>query len=164
MNCLPQDAQARTTRLSFPPWLGCFFHHAFLHFMEQKRWLALALSGSRFPHIAHFWASGFFCRCTNTFSAETSMPSSADISLYCLPAARMSRIVLFSFSVIEKCLLSPGSRERRQKGTFLFSVGRNTEGGFRYDNSNYRALRATYHQGLDGMHKGHPRNGNHIHS
>ena len=30
------------------------------------------------------------------------MPNSADISLYCLPAARMSRIVLFSFSVMEK--------------------------------------------------------------
>ena len=30
------------------------------------------------------------------------MPNSADISLYCLPAARMSRMVLFSFSVIEK--------------------------------------------------------------
>ena len=102
MNCFPQDAQARTTRLSFSSSLGCFFHHAFLHFMEQKRWLALALSGSRLPHIAHFRASGFFCRCTKTFSAETSMPSSADISLYCLPAARMSRIVLFSFSVIEK--------------------------------------------------------------
>ena len=37
-----------------------------------------------------------------TFNAETSMPSSADISLYCLPATRMSRMVLFSFSVIEK--------------------------------------------------------------
>ena len=53
------------------------------------------------------------------FLALGHMPSSADISLYCLPAARMSRIVLFSFSVIERCLLSPGSRERRQKGTFF---------------------------------------------
>ena len=120
MNCFPQDAQARTTRLSFPSWLGCFFHHAFLHFMEQKRWLALDFSGSSFPHIAHFLVSGFFCRCTNTFSAETSMPSSADISLYCLPAARMSRIVLFSFSVIEKTSSRLVAARGGKKGRFSF--------------------------------------------
>ena len=118
MNCCPQDAQVRTTRLSFSSSLGCFFHHAFLHLIEQKRWLSLALSGSRFPHMAHFRVPGFFCRCTNTFSAETSMPSSADISLYCLPAARMSRIVLFSFSVIEKTSSRLVAARGGKKGRF----------------------------------------------
>ena len=118
MNCLPQDAQTRTTRLSFPSWLGCFFHHAFLHFTEQNRWLALALSGSRFPHMAHFRTPGCFCRCTNTFSAETSIPSSAEISLYCLPAARMSKIVLFSFSVIEKTSSRLVAAREGKKGRF----------------------------------------------
>ena len=118
MNCFPQDAQARTTRLSFSSSLGCFFHHAFLHFTEQKRWLALALSGSRFPHMAHFRTPGCFCRCTNTFSAETSIPSSAEISLYCLPAARMSKIVLFSFSVIEKTSSRLVAVREGKKGRF----------------------------------------------
>ena len=118
MNCFPQDAQVRTTRLSFSSSLGCFFHHAFLHFTEQKRWLALALSGSRFPHMAHFRTPGCFCRCTNTFSAETSIPSSAEISLYCLPAARMSKIVLFSFSVIEKTSSRLVAARGGKKGRF----------------------------------------------
>ena len=126
MNCLPQDAQVRTIRLLFPSWFGCFFHHAFLHFVEQKRWLALALSGSRFPHITHFRTQGFFCRCTNTFSAETSMPSSADISLYCLPAARMSRMVLFSFSVIEKTSSRLVAARGGKKGRFRKSDGRSS--------------------------------------
>ena len=42
------------------------------------------------------------------------MLNSAVLSLYCLPAARMSSIVFFAFSIIRK-LLSPGSRERDKK-------------------------------------------------
>ncbi len=118
MNCLPQDAQAQTTRLSFPSWLGCFFHHAFLHFMEQKRWVFRASFGSVFLHCSHRLTSLCFCRCTNTFSAETSMPSSADISLYCLPAARIARIVLFSFSVIEKTSSRLVAARGGKKGRF----------------------------------------------
>ena len=46
------------------------------------------------------------------------MPSSADISLYCLPAARMSRIVLFSFSVIEKTSSRLVGAREGKKGRF----------------------------------------------
>ena len=118
MNCLPQDAQAQTTRLSFPSWLGCFFHHAFLHFMEQKRWVFLAPFGSTFLHCSHRLTSLCFCRCTNTFSAETSMPSKPDISLYCLPAARISRMVFFSLSVIEKTSSRLVAARGGKKGRF----------------------------------------------
>ena len=76
----------------------------------------LSLPGSR-------WASIIPAGSTrrNPPSPQVGITGFFDISLYCFPAARMSRIVLFSFSVIEKTSSRLVAARGGKKGRFRLS-------------------------------------------
>ena len=117
----PEKRAASSETTDRAAWLGMLYTTRgwvtrLRHLSGQNRWAFLASSGSTFLRCTHRLTSLCFCRCTNTFSAETSMPNLADISLYCLPATRMSRIVLFSFSANEKTSSRLVAARRGKKG------------------------------------------------
>ena len=118
MNVPPQDPHMQVFCFWLSALLGCAYHQSFLHFVEQNLCEVAAPLGSSFPHCSHRRSSALLCRDTNIFTLPSDIPICSAMILYVIPSVLISRMVVFCVLVIiEKRLLSPGSRERRQKGT-----------------------------------------------
>ncbi len=79
---LPEKRAASSEASDRAAWLGMLYTTRgwvtrLRHLSGQNRWAFLASSGSTFLRCTHRLTSLCFCRCTNTFSAETSMPNLA---------------------------------------------------------------------------------------